>query len=368
VTTIDCLVIGAGVIGLAAARAMSQRGHDVVIAEAERSFGNGISARNSGVIHAGIHYPAGSLKALACVEGRDRLYAYSAERRIPHRRCGKLIVATTPDQIATLEAIDAQARRNGVDDLRMLDRGETLALEPALRASAALLSPSTGIIDGHSLMQALLADAEAHGAVLALDTRINRLKPGAEDIALFLERESDAALSARMVINAGGLGGHAIAAATEGLDARDIPPLHLAKGCYFVLGRRSPFSRLIYPVPVPGGLGTHLTLDLAGAARFGPDVEWVEAIDYAVDPSRAVAFYTAIRGYWPDLADGDLVPGYAGIRPKLSGPGEPARDFRISGPADHGIAGLVNLFGIESPGLTASLALADRIAAMISER
>ncbi len=367
-TEIDCLVIGAGVIGLAVARALAQHGHDVIIAERERSFGTGISARNSGVIHAGIHYPAGSLKALACVEGRDRLYAYCAERRIPHRRCGKLIVATAHDQIATLEAIDAQARRNGVDDLRMLDRAATLALEPVLRTSAALLSPSTGIVDSHALMQALLADAEAHGAVLALDTRISRLIPGTDGIAIFADDERDAALTARYVINTAGLGAQAIASATAELDVRHIPPLHLAKGNYFALNRRSPFSRLIYPVPVPGGLGTHLTLDLAGAARFGPDVEWIDEIDYAVDPARARSFYAAIRDYWPDLADGELVPDYAGIRPKISGSGEPAQDFVMSGPADHGIAGLVNLFGIESPGLTSSLALAERIAAMISER
>jgi len=368
VTTVDCLVIGAGVIGLAAARAIAQQGYEVVIAERERAFGTAISARNSGVIHAGIHYPAGSLKALACVAGRDRLYAYCAQRRIPHQRCGKLIVATAPDQIATLEAIQAQARQNGVDDLRMLDRGEALALEPALRASAALLSPSTGIVDSHALMQALLADAEADGAVLALDTRIRRLSPGADGIAVSVDGENDIALTARAVVNAAGLGAQDIAAATEGLDPQRIPARHLAKGSYFTLSRRSPFSRLIYPVPVPGGLGTHLTLDLAGAARFGPDVEWVDAIDYAVDRSRALSFYAAIRDYWPDLADGELIPDYAGIRPKISGPGEPASDFVISGPADHGVHGLVNLFGIESPGLTSSLALAERIAAMISER
>jgi L-2-hydroxyglutarate oxidase LhgO len=366
VTTIDCLVVGAGVIGLAAARAMAQRGHDVIIAEAERTFGTGISARNSGVIHAGIHYPAGSLKALACVEGRDRLYAYCTERRINHRRCGKLIVATARDQIGTLEAIDAQARQNGVEDLRMLDRVETLALEPALRASAALLSPSTGIVDGHGLMQALLADAEAGGAILALDTRISRLDPSPDGVSVFVDGE--AVLVARNVINAAGLSAQAIASATEGLDTRHIPPLHLAKGHYFALSRRSPFSRLIYPMPVPGALGTHLTLDLAGAARFGPDIEWVDAIDYAVDPARAASFYAAIRDYWPGLADGELVPDYTGIRPKISGSGETARDFVISGPAEHGIAGLVNLFGIESPGLTSSLALAERIAATVSER
>ena len=334
----------------------------MIIAERERSFGTGISARNSGVIHAGMHYPTGSLKALACVEGRDRLYAYCAERGIAHRRCGKLIVATAADQIATLEAIDVQARRNGVGDLRMLDRGEALALEPALRASAALLSPSTGIVDVHGLMQALLADAETHGAVLAPVTRIERLEPGAHGIAIFVEGARDAALTARRVINAAGLGAQAIASATSGLEARHIPTLHLAKGNYFTLRRRSPFSRLIYPVPVPGGLGTHLTLDLAGAARFGPDVEPVDAIDHAVDPERGLSFYAAIRDYWPALGDGDLLPGYAGIRPRISAPGEPLRDFVISGPAEHGIAGLINLFGIESPGLTSSLALADRIA------
>jgi L-2-hydroxyglutarate oxidase LhgO len=237
-----------------------------------------------------------------------------------------------------------------------------LALEPALRASAALLSPSTGIVDGHGLMQALLADAEAAGAVLALDTRIDRLRPGADGIAVVVDGDADVALTARMVINAAGLGAQAIASTVEGLDARHVPALHLAKGSYFALSRRAPFSRLIYPMPVPGALGTHLTLDLAGAARFGPDIEWVDAVDYAVEPARAASFYEAIRDYWPGLGDGELVPDYAGIRPKISGPGEPARDFVISGPGEHGIAGLVNLFGLESPGLTAALALAERIA------
>jgi L-2-hydroxyglutarate oxidase LhgO len=230
-----------------------------------------------------------------------------------------------------------------------------------------LLSPSTGIIDAHALMQALLADAAAHGAVLALDTRISGLRPRGDGIAVFVEDERDAALTARRVINAAGLGAQAIASATEGLDAGHIPRCHLAKGSYFTLSRRPPFARLIYPVPVPGGLGTHLTLDLAGAARFGPDVEWVDQLDYAVDPARALSFYAAIRDYWPDLADGELVPDFAGIRPKISGPGDPARDFVVSGPADHGMGGLVNLFGMESPGLTSCLALAERIAAMVEE-
>lgn len=334
----------------------------MIIAERNRGFGQEISTRNSGVIHAGIHYPPGSLKALSCVEGRDRLYAYCAERVIPHRRCGKLIVATSPDQIALLETIAAQAAGNGVDDCRLIDGGEAMRLEPALRAQAALLSPSTGIVDAHALMQALLADAEAAGAVLALDTVVERLRPSPGGSDVFIRGESGAALRAGSVVNAAGLGAQALARATDGLAAARIPPLHLAKGSYFALRRRSPFARLIYPMPEPGGLGIHLTLDLGGGARFGPDVEWVDELDYAVDPARAARFREAIRRYWPGLEEDDLSPDYAGIRPKISGPGQPAEDFVLSTPADHGIDGLVNLFGFESPGLTAALSLAERVA------
>jgi L-2-hydroxyglutarate oxidase LhgO len=362
---VDCLVIGAGVIGLAAARAIARRGHEVVIAERRRSFGLEISARNSGVIHAGVYYPIGSLKAASCVEGRDRLYAYCVERHIPHRRCGKLIVATSAEQVAALEAIARQARLNGVEDLRLIDGKEAVGLEPALRASAALLSPSTGIVDSHHFMQALLADAEAAGAVLALDSRVTRLRPGSEGIDIFIDGEAEAALRAGSVINATGLAAQELAQATDGLAARRIPPLHLAKGSYFTLARRSPFTRLIYPLPEPGGLGIHLTLDLGGAARFGPDVEWVEEFDYSVDPGRAATFYAAIRRYWPGLGDGELVPDYAGIRPKIAGPGGAPGDFVISTAADHGVVGLINLFGLESPGLTAALALAEHIASAL---
>lgn len=360
---IDSLVIGAGVIGLAVARALAAQGREVLIVETESAFGTGISARNSEVIHAGIYYPEGSLKAGLCVAGRAMLYAYCAERGIPHRRCGKLIVAANDQQRAQLGRIAAGARVNGVDDLRLLSRDEARALEPELECTAALLSPSTGIIDSHALMLSLLGDAERGGAVLAVNSPVLGGEITQAGIILDIGDGSGQTtrFCARTVVNCAGLGAQGIGLRLRGLPPDSVPPLHYAKGNYYSLAGRAPFSRLIYPVPEAAGLGVHLTLDLGGQARFGPDVEWVERIDYAVAPERADAFYAEVRRYWPGLADGALLPAYAGIRPKPHAPGEPARDFLVSTPAAHGVRGLVCLYGIESPGLTASLALADHV-------
>jgi L-2-hydroxyglutarate oxidase LhgO len=361
--SIDCVVVGAGVVGLAVGRALALAGREVMILDGERHFGSWTSSRNSEVIHAGIYYPKGSLKAVLCVEGRDRLYAFCAERGVPHRRCGKLIVAADESQLGDLTAIEAAARANGVDDLVRLTGDEARALEPEVACVAALLSPSTGIIDSHGYMLALLGEAEAHGAQLVLDTKVERLGRRG-DLWEVWYAGGDEPLLARTVINSAGLAAQALAWRTEGLPADDIPALHLAKGVYFTYSGRAPFEHLVYPTPEPGGLGAHLTLDMGGQARFGPDVEWVKDIDYDVDPARQGKFETSVRRFWPGLDADRLSPGYAGVRPKLSGPGQPAADFMISGPADHGQPGLVNLFGIESPGLTASLAIADRVAAL----
>ncbi|MSP87762.1 MAG: NAD(P)/FAD-dependent oxidoreductase [Alphaproteobacteria bacterium] len=360
----DAVVIGAGVVGLAVARALAQAGREVIVVEQADSIGTETSSRNSEVIHAGIYYPQGSLKALTCVEGRTRLYAYCAERGIPHKRLGKLIVACDEAQLTGLAGLKRKAEANGVDDLVWLDSSQAKRLEPALACVGALLSPSTGIIDSHAYMLALQGDAEAAGTMIAFNTPVLAATIGNDGIALETGGDQPLRLLARTVINSAGLHAPALAGKFRGLPESAVPPGHFAKGNYYTLAGRSPFSRLIYPAPVAAGLGVHITVDLAGQARFGPDVEWIETIDYTVDPSRAQSFYTAIRTYWPGLPDGALQPGYAGIRPKLQAPGEPAKDFVIQGPADHGIRGLVNLFGIESPGLTASLAIADRAAAL----
>jgi L-2-hydroxyglutarate oxidase LhgO len=366
VEELDAVVIGAGVVGLACARALARRGRDVVVVEAADAIGTGTSSRNSEVIHAGIYYPTGSLKARLCVAGRDRLYAYCAERGVPHRRSGKLIVATRPEQQAELARIGAAAEGNGVTDLQRLDRASARALEPALECVAALLSPSTGIIDSHGLMLALRGDAEEHGAALAFRSPVRAGRVRDDGIELAVGGDEPLHVRARSVVNSAGLHAQQIAARLQGLPAEHVPPAHFCKGNYYTLAGRAPFSRLIYPIPEAAGLGVHVTLDLAGQARFGPDVEWldgdVDTIDYAVDPRRAERFYAAIRAYWPGLPDGALAPGYAGIRPKVQARDEPARDFVISGPRDHGVPGLVNLFGIESPGLTASLAIGDHAA------
>ena len=364
---VDCVVIGAGVVGLAVARALAQAGREVLILEAEAAIGTGTSSRNSEVIHAGIYYPQGSLKARLCVAGRDALYAFCASHGVPYRRCGKLIVATDESQVTGLDALQAHALANGVNDLQRLNGTELKALEPQLKAVAGLLSPSTGIVDSHALMLALQGDAEAAGALLALLASVGAVEVRADGLKLDVGGAEPMILLAKTLINCAGHAAPAIAARTKGLPAERVPPRYFAKGSYFSLATATPFHHLVYPLPEPGGLGVHLTLDLGGQARFGPDVEWVDSLDYSLDESRADRFYAAIRRYWPALPDGALQPAYTGIRPKISGPGEPAADFRIDGPAEHGIAGLVNLFGIESPGLTAALAIADEVCQRLAE-
>ena len=358
---VECVVIGAGVVGLAVARRLAQAGREVVILEAAEGIGTVTSSRNSEVIHAGIYYKAGSLMARMCVSGKRALYEYCRDHGIPHRNCGKLIVATTPQETAKLQSIRAHAEANGVSDLQTLSGDAARALEPALNCDAALLSPSTGIIDSHAYMLALRGDAEDAGAAFAFHTPLLGAK--AHDGRVQLDAGGDAPMSleCRLLVNAAGLGASAVARSIDGMPIDLIPPAYLAKGNYFSCSARAPFSHLIYPVPEPGGLGVHLTLDMAGQARFGPDVEWVDHIDYAVDPARAERFYPAIRRYWPTLPDGALMPSYSGMRPKIVPPAVAVQDFLIQGPRDHGIDGLINLFGIESPGLTSSLAIADYV-------
>jgi L-2-hydroxyglutarate oxidase LhgO len=362
-------VIGAGVVGLAIARRMARAGRETIVLEAQNAIGTGTSSRNSEVIHAGIYYPPGSLKARLCVQGRKALYAYCREHGVEAKPCGKLIVATSAEQSGELDVIRDRATRNGVEDLTLLSAAEARAMEPELRCVAALLSPSTGIIDSHGLMLALQGDAEAAGAMIAYQSPVASAASSAGGIALTTGGEAPMAIEAQLVINAAGLHAPRVASRISGLDPRFVPRGYFAKGNYYSLAGRAPFSRLIYPVPEAAGLGVHLTLDLAGQARFGPDVEWLDmedpdTIDYAVDPRRADSFYAEIRRYWPSLRDGALQPAYSGVRPKLAPRGQPAADFVIQGPAVHGIAGLINLFGIESPGLTSCLAIAEHVAAL----
>ena len=372
---IDCAVIGAGVVGLAVARALAMAGREVVLVEAANAIGTGISSRNSEVIHAGIHYAPGSLKARLCVRGKELMYAFCAERHVAHRRIGKLVVATDRAQLSALDHVLETARASGVDDLEAIDASDVAKLEPAIRCVAALWSPSTGIVDSHALMLALLGDAESHGATLALSSRV--VGGAVHDDGIELRVASDAAdadadpfvIDARLVVNCASLGATRIARAIDGVPAASIPTVHFAKGSYFSLAGRSPFTHLIYPLPEHAGLGVHVTPDLGGQAKFGPDVEWLAPdapLDFTVDPRRAEVFVDVIRRYWPALPDGALAPAYAGIRPKLSGPGDPPADFVIAGPDDHGVNGLINLFGIDSPGLTSSLAIAEYVAALAS--
>ncbi|MEO8136889.1 MAG: NAD(P)/FAD-dependent oxidoreductase [Betaproteobacteria bacterium] len=367
---IDCVVIGAGVVGLAIARRMAMAGHDTIVLEAQLAIGTGTSSRNSEVIHAGIYYPQGSLKAKLCVEGRALLYEYCAAHGVEARRCGKLIVATTPGQMPELDAIVARAAANGVADLQRLEAAEARALEPDLHCVAAVLSPSTGIIDSHALMLALQGDFEHAGGMVAFGAPVASVRCDGEGITVATGGDAPMEITAARVINSAGLYAPCIAARTVGLPAQFVPVARYAKGNYYSLSGRAPFSRLIYPVPEAAGLGVHLTLDLAGQARFGPDVEWLEvddpgAIDYTVDPRRADGFYAEIRRYWPALKDGSLQPAYSGVRPKLQAPGAAVQDFVIQGPRVHGVEGLVNLFGIESPGLTSSLAIGGRVAKLL---
>lgn len=362
---VECIVIGAGVVGLAVARALAQAGREVVVLEKENAFGTGISSRNSEVIHSGLYYAPGALKTRLCLRGKALLYDYCARHGITHRRCGKLIVATDAAQMAKLEDLAANARRVGLDDVEPLSAAQAQALEPALSCVGALWSPSTGIIDSHGLMLALLGDAEAHGAALALMSPVTAGRVERDGIVLQTGGAQGMTVKSDLVVNCGGLDAQHVAGLIAGVPATAVARRRLAKGNYFTLQGRAPFSRLIYPVPEPGGLGVHLTLDTGGQARFGPDVEWIDAIDYRVDPRRADGFYGAVRRYWPALPDGALQPGYAGIRPKVVGSGgDGFADFIVSGPADHGVSGLVQLFGIESPGLTASLAIAELVVAL----
>lgn len=365
--SVECIVIGAGVVGLAVARALALAGREVIVLEAADAIGTETSSRNSEVIHAGIYYAKDSLKAYHCVAGKHRLYEFCASHGVGHRRCGKYIVATSTSELAVLDGIKAKAAANGVDDLTEIDGAQARAAEPELTCEGALLSPSTGIIDSHGLMLAYQGDAEDHGAMIAFHARVQggQVSGNRKRLQVSIEGGETLEIHCDLLVNAAGLGAQPVSRSLEGLPADSVPPLHFCKGNYFSLLGRQPFSRLIYPVPDSASLGVHVTVDLAGQVRFGPDQEWVEQIDYNVEPSRADVFYAAVRKYYPALQDGALQPAYSGMRPKIQSPDEPARDFIIQGPDEHGINGLVNLYGIESPGLTASLSIADAVAAQL---
>lgn len=367
VDQVQSVVIGAGVVGLAVGRSLAQSGREVIVLEGADAIGTGTSSRNSEVIHAGIYYPAGSLKARLCVKGKEQLYAFCAEKGVDVRRCGKLIVATSAEQVAQLEHIQKKAAANGVHDLQWLSREQARALEPELECHAALLSPSTGIVDSHGLMLALQGDMENAGGALALLSPVASAQVQPDGILI---RTADGTeLLAQEVVNAAGLFAPSVASKIQGLDARHVPQAFYAKGNYFTLSGRAPFSHLIYPVPEAAGLGVHLTLDLGGQAKFGPDVQWVDSPDQLeVDPQRCEGFYAEVNKYWPGLKAGSLAPGYAGMRPKISGPGDAAADFVIQGAGTHGVAGLVNLFGIESPGLTSCMAIADEVLLQLTQK
>lgn len=372
---IDALVVGAGVVGLAVGRALAQAGLETIVTETASGIGQGVSSRNSEVIHAGLYYTPGSLKARLCVRGKELLYALCEAQGVPHSACGKLVVATAPEQHAALEQLARRAVANGVP-AELWSAEQAQALEPELACTAALWSPSTGIVDSHGLMLALQGEMEAAGGALALQSQVvsAQFTPGRPAVVQLRTGDGEGfELEARHVVNAAGLHACALARQFQGLAAEHVPSERYAKGSYFTLAGRSPFKRLIYPAPVDAWLGVHVTLDLGGQARFGPDLQWLDttdpaAIDYAVDPERARPFEAAIRRYWPglpDLTTGVLQPAYSGVRPKIHGPGEAAPDFRIDGPARHGVAGLVNLFGIESPGLTSSMGIAEHVAALL---
>ena len=360
---IECVVIGAGVVGLAVARALALRGREILLLEAEEHPGTVTSARNSGVIHAGLYYAPGSFKARFCVAGNRALYEYCGQRGVDHQNCGKLIIANGAEEEQVLTHLLERAQANGVERVRMITADEARTLEPEVRCTAALHCPTSGIVDQHPYMLALQGDMENAGGTLVTHCRVERLERLADGFRLQTSGGSATQIEARFVVNSAGLGAVDLLARIEGYPASRIPKLHLARGNYFTVAARSPFHHLIYPVPQPAGLGIHATLDLGRRVRFGPDVEWIDRIDYSVNAARAPQFYVAIRRYWPRLADGALMPDYTGIRPKLHGPGEPQPDFRIESEQEHGIAGLVNLLGIESPGLTSSLPIGDYVAA-----
>jgi len=361
---VDSVVVGAGVIGLSVARRLALSGAEVIVLEAADAIGTGVSSRNSEIIHAGIYYPAGSLKAAFCVQGRLALYAYCKSRGVDYRRCGKLVVATDSGQIDGLEQLKTMAADNGVTDLEWRTPGQVQEIEPLVRCVAALWSPSSGIIDSHGLMLALQGDAEAAGATFAFHAPVSAGSIERDGIVLRVGGESETIIKTQRVVNAAGLSAHKVAGALRGLAPRFIPPVYFAKGNYFSINGK-PFRRPIYPLPENDGLGIHATVDLGGQVRFGPDVEWVDDLDYEVNSARARSFYAAVRRYYPALRYGTLRPAYCGIRPKLKPEGAVAQDFVIQGAETHGIEGLVNLFGIESPGLTAALAIADRVAEML---
>lgn len=365
----DVIIIGAGVAGLAAGRALAMSGRHVVVADSEAFAGSGTSSRNSGVIHAGIYYPKGSAKARFCVEGKQLLYNYIREHAIPYQNCSKLIVATKPEELEKLEAIRKKASDNGVIDLKIISEGEAKSMEPELACVGALVSPSTGIIDVHEYLHALMADIESYGGTIALQNTIDGGRVTDEGIILTINGED---VIAKTVINAGGIGAQSIAGKIEGVPASSIPTQYLAKGNYFTVSGDRPFSRLVYPVPVVGGLGAHFTMNMAGESLFGPDVEWIDpqdykSLDYTVDPERGEKFYGYIEKYYPGIRGRELRPAYAGVRPKLSASGSPDGDFLIQGPKDHSVKGLVNLYGIESPGLTSSLAIADHVKTLLED-
>lgn len=362
---VDCVVIGAGIVGLALARAVAATGREVVIVEQADMIGSETSSRHSEVVHAGIYYPPGSRKAEFCVAGKHALYAFCESHGIPHRRCGKIIVATSEDQHADLERIRENAAECGVRDLEWMTPEDVTGMEPEVRCVSALWSPSTGIVDSHALMLALQGDAEEAGAMLALLTPVTGGQVMNDGIRLDCGDDDAMSVIADIVINSAGLHAQRVARSIAGVPPETVPPIHYCKGNYYTLSGPAPFSRPVYPVPEKAGLGVHVTVDLAGQVRFGPDTEWIDEIDYDVDPARAEAFYEAVRRYYPALADGAIAPGYSGIRPKLQAPGEDARDFVIQGAEDHGVPGLTNLYGIESPGMTAALAIADHVAASL---
>ncbi len=359
---VDVVVVGAGVVGLACARAFALAGREVLLLEAESSFGTGVSSRNSEVIHAGLYYPNGSLKARHCVAGRRRMVDYCIARGIPHRLCGKLLVATEDSQIAAIETLLKNAAGNGVDDLQLMTPADAAALEPELRCKAALLSPSSGIVDSHAFMLSLLGDVENAGGTAVFNTPVSGGRVEKDGITVFAKGAEP--LRARLLVNCAALGAQALSRAIDGFPSAHIPELRYARGVYFTISGRSPFSHLIYPLPEAAGLGVHLTIDLGGQAKFGPDVEWIDSPGYDVDVARAQGFYGEISKYWPGIRDHELQPAYAGIRPKIHGRGEPAADFHIAGHHTHGVRGIINLFGIESPGLTASLSIAGQVVQM----
>jgi L-2-hydroxyglutarate oxidase LhgO len=370
VERVDALVVGAGVIGLAVARELARSGREVVVVERAETLGTGTSSRHSEVIHAGLYYAPGSLKARLCVQGRDALYAYCAERGIAHRRCGKLVVAVSDDERPALDALHAQAQANGVHDVQRLDGAAARALEPALSVVAALHSLSTGILDSHAFMLSLQGDAEEAGAAFVFHSPFDGATVVGDGFDVRIGGAEPMQLHTRLLVNAAGLHADAVASRIDGLDERHVPDVRWCRGHYFALAGRAPFSRLVYPLHNRAGLGTHFTLDLGGQGRFGPDVDWLPAgaaEDYTVDVSRVGVFERDVRRYWPALPEHALAPAYSGIRPKVVGPGEPAADFRIDGPTLHGVAGLVNLFGIESPGLTSSLAIGAAVRALLAD-